>query len=115
MLKTIYHFIKRNKVIFALNLMFTISIIFVAIFSYFNLPDTIPLFYSFLEPKDQLTQKRFIFIIPILSLFFNLTNLSLLFLIRKFSRLFYKLILQINVTWQILLLVSLLRIIYLVI
>jgi hypothetical protein len=108
MLKTIYLFIIRNKLILAFNLMFSISILFIAIFSYFSLPQIIPLFYSFLEPKQQLTQKEFIFLIPIFSLIFNFMNFSLLFLVRKFSRLFYQLILQINVTWQILLLIALL-------
>ncbi len=114
MLKKFYHFFKKHKIILFFSLSISTCMVFASIFLFKNLPNVIPIFYSFLDTRNQLTNKYWIFIFPLLSIIFNLLNFSLLPLVKKFTPLFCQLILQINFFYQVLLLIAFLRIIYLI-
>ncbi len=89
-----------------------ISILLVVIF-YFSLQKEIPLFYS-LSSDQQLANKKFIFILPIIATLINLAHFIIVYIEKEINDNILRMFIKMTLLLQVLLLAILLRIIIIV-
>jgi len=102
------------KVPFLLSYICLLTSYLAVLVFYFRLPPVVPLFYSLAQPAQQLAQKEWIFLFPILLTFLTVGHLSLINLFHDFERLLLQLFSWTTLTMNILVLAAIMRIIVIV-
>lgn len=98
----------------ACSVFLNLVIVIVCIFFYFRLQPQIPIFYSLAEVDQHLADKKFIFIFPGISIFFNLMNFFLIKVAFFLDRLILKLFAWVTFFWQLILTVIVIRLIWII-
>ena len=104
---------KELRLLGALSLGVSLGLLLISLVFYLPLQNQIPLFYS-LPSDQQLVDKKFLFILPILSIFINLLHMLIVKFNKEIHEHVLKMFVQLTFLLQILLLAILLRIIIIV-
>ncbi len=104
---------KNLRPIGAISIFINLIIILISVIFYTGLQEIIPLFYS-LSSDQQLVNKNFIFILPILATLINLLHLVIAYLEKEINSNILKMFVEITLLLQVLVLAILLRIIIIV-
>lgn len=105
---------KAIRTPFLISYLFAAVTSFLAIAFYLQLPPTIPLFYTLAEPTAQLTNKEWIFLFPSLALSVVIIHTSYLQFFSRSERVTVRLFAWATAVVQIVLSISLIRILMLV-
>lgn len=89
--------------------------VFFASFFWRFLPPLIPLFYSRLEINEQLAEKKWLFVLPLIATAITIVHFFVIWLARKYDQTLLKVFSYVTIFLQLLLLAVLLRIILIVI
>jgi len=89
----------------------SLVILFISVIYYFIAQPQLPIFYSLARKSDQLAQKEFLFLFPLISFVMNFTHLLVIKILKSYSSLMLKLFTFTTTVLQGLFLLSLLRIV----
>lgn len=99
---------------FRISLFFSLLIILITLVMYGSLQPEVPLFYSLPKSSQQLANKIYIFLIPVISLVITLGHFSLLLISKNMERRLKKMFAWITVIFQIVFFMIFLRIVLII-